>query len=137
MARHQASVRSSPPLQSATSSTTPPARPAKKADQKSVTQGLGTAALSCPSKSKKARLSSTASSIADTDGGKDSPLIIDADTEEEKLTEEQELEQLQTTWRSAVYGFFKTKVHIGYDQGHKFHFFQCAAQRCKGSGGVR
>ncbi|KAH9045980.1 hypothetical protein EDB84DRAFT_1265619, partial [Lactarius hengduanensis] len=46
-------------------------------------------------------------------------------------------EQLQSTWRSAVYGFFKTKVHIGYDQGRKFHFFRCAAQRCKGSGGVR
>ncbi|KAI0282629.1 hypothetical protein BC826DRAFT_896543, partial [Russula brevipes] len=46
-------------------------------------------------------------------------------------------ERLQSTWRSAVYGFFKTRVSIGYDQGCKFHFFRCASNKCKGTGGVR
>ena len=42
-------------------------------------------------------------------------------------------------WRSSVYGFFKAKVSIGYDEGQKFHFFKCASKNCKGKGhkGVR
>ncbi|KAH8977950.1 hypothetical protein EDB86DRAFT_2816556, partial [Lactarius hatsudake] len=40
-------------------------------------------------------------------------------------------EQLRLTWCSLAYGFFKTKVEIGYDNGHKFHLFKCAAKRCK------
>jgi hypothetical protein len=39
---------------------------------------------------------------------------------------------LRANWRSAVYGFFKPKILIGYDNGRKYHFFQCAAKRCKG-----
>jgi hypothetical protein len=47
------------------------------------------------------------------------------------------IERLKKTWRSAVYGFFKNKVVIGYEDGRKYHFFECAAIRCKGKGGVR
>jgi hypothetical protein len=36
-----------------------------------------------------------------------------------------------------VYGFFKSKVKIGHESGRKYHYFHCAAKRCKGSGGVR
>lgn len=46
-------------------------------------------------------------------------------------------ERLQKHWRSAVYGFFKATVDIGYEDGHKFHQFQCAASKCKGNGKVR
>ena len=37
-------------------------------------------------------------------------------------------------WRSSIYGFFKAKVSIGYDEGQKFHFFKCAFKNCKGKG---
>lgn len=47
------------------------------------------------------------------------------------------LERLQKTWRSAVYGFFKTKVDVGYEDGRKFHIFHCAATKCKSKGTVR
>lgn len=47
------------------------------------------------------------------------------------------LERLQTAWRSAVYTFFKRNVKIGFDNGRKYHFFTCAARKCKGTGGVR
>jgi hypothetical protein len=48
-------------------------------------------------------------------------------------------ERLQKNWRSAVYGFFEAKVVIGYDEGRKYHFFKCAAKKCKSKGhkGVR
>lgn len=46
-------------------------------------------------------------------------------------------ERLQKTWRSAVYGFFKSTVDIGYEDGRKFHQFRCAAPKCKGNGKVR
>jgi len=42
------------------------------------------------------------------------------------------LERLKANWRSPVYGFFKPKILIDYDNGRKYHFFQCAAKRCKG-----
>lgn len=41
------------------------------------------------------------------------------------------------TWRSPVYGFFKSDVNIGIEGSRTFHFFKCAAKRCKGNGGVR
>lgn len=47
------------------------------------------------------------------------------------------VERLKKTWRSPVYGFFKNKVDIGYEEGRKYHFFKCATKRCKGKGGVR
>ena len=43
-------------------------------------------------------------------------------------------EHLKSIWRSSVYGFFKSKVLIQYENGRKFHLFQCA---CKGHGSVR
>jgi hypothetical protein len=47
-------------------------------------------------------------------------------------------ERLRCSWRSPAYGFFKTSVKIGYDdRGRKYHFFQCAAKKCKSNGGVR
>jgi hypothetical protein len=48
-------------------------------------------------------------------------------------------ERLQTGWRSAVYGFFEAKVTVGYDDHRKYHFFKCAAKKCKGKSqkGVR
>ena len=46
-------------------------------------------------------------------------------------------ERLKSTWRSSVYGFFKTKVLVQYEKGRKFHLFQCAAKKCKGHGSVR
>lgn len=46
-------------------------------------------------------------------------------------------ERLKSTWRSSVYGFFKSKVLIQYENGRKFHLFQCAAKKCKGHGSVR
>ena len=42
------------------------------------------------------------------------------------------LERLRANWHSPVYGFFKSKVVIDYDDSRKFHFFQCAAKCCKG-----
>jgi hypothetical protein len=42
---------------------------------------------------------------------------------------------LQKTWRSPVYGFFKSDIKIDTDNGRKFHFFKCAAKRCKVKGG--
>jgi hypothetical protein len=45
-------------------------------------------------------------------------------------------ERLSKGWRSAVYGFFKPDVKIGYDRGRKYHFFYCAAQKCQGMKGV-
>jgi len=79
---------------------------------------------------------------------------VDSDNEAEGEMDEQELgmslshylipfpliscaERLKSTWHSSVYGFFKSKVDIGYEGGRKFHYFRCAARRCKGSGGVR
>ncbi|KAF8874618.1 hypothetical protein BD779DRAFT_1450826 [Infundibulicybe gibba] len=47
------------------------------------------------------------------------------------------IEHLQTAWRSAVYTFFKRNIKIGFDNGRKYHFFICAARKCKGSGGIR
>jgi hypothetical protein len=41
------------------------------------------------------------------------------------------------TWRSPVYGFFKSDVTIGNEGSRTFHFFKCAAKHCKGPGGVR
>jgi len=43
------------------------------------------------------------------------------------------LERLKKTWRSSVYGFFKSKVEIGRENGRKFHLFRCAARKCKGN----
>ncbi|KAF8873433.1 hypothetical protein BD779DRAFT_1451904 [Infundibulicybe gibba] len=40
-------------------------------------------------------------------------------------------------WRSPVYAFFKRDVKIGFDNGRKYHFFTCAARKCKNHGGVR
>jgi hypothetical protein len=36
-----------------------------------------------------------------------------------------------------VYGFFKADVKVGYEGKHKYHYFTCAANKCKGKGGVR
>jgi len=44
-------------------------------------------------------------------------------------------ERLQKTWRSPVYGFFKTDIKIDSDNGRPYHFFKCAAKRCKVKGG--
>jgi hypothetical protein len=44
-------------------------------------------------------------------------------------------ERLKKTWRSPVYGFFKGDVKIGTEGSRTFHFFKCAAGRCKGKGG--
>jgi hypothetical protein len=43
---------------------------------------------------------------------------------------------LRKMWRSPVYGFFKVKVEIKYEDNRKYHYFKCAARRCKGKGGV-
>lgn len=45
--------------------------------------------------------------------------------------------RLKKTWRSPIYGFFKASIEIGYDNGRKYHYFKCAAKKCKTSGGVR
>ena len=49
------------------------------------------------------------------------------------------VECLQGGWRSPVYAFFQAEVSVGYDEGHKYHFFKCASGKCKGKGqkGVR
>ena len=46
-------------------------------------------------------------------------------------------ERLKETWRSPVYGFFRRNVEIGYQDGRKYHYFNCAAPKCKSNGGVR
>ena len=47
-------------------------------------------------------------------------------------------EWLKATWHSAIYDFFKPKATVGYDnKGRKYHYFRCAAQKCKLNGGVR
>ena len=44
----------------------------------------------------------------------------------------------EETWRSPVYGFFKSNVQIGIEGGQAYHFFECAAIHCKVKhGGVR
>lgn len=37
-----------------------------------------------------------------------------------------------------MYGFFKPEVTIGYDgeQRRKYHFFHCAAKKCRGQKGI-
>ena len=40
-------------------------------------------------------------------------------------------EELKLTWRSPLYGFFKSDVLIQYHEGRKVHFLQCAAAKCK------
>ena len=47
------------------------------------------------------------------------------------------VEHLKKTWHSPVYGFFKSKVEIGHENGRKYHYFKCAAKRCKGKRGIR
>jgi len=43
-------------------------------------------------------------------------------------------EHLQMNWHFPMYGFFKTKVVIGFNAGCKYHFFKCTAQKCRGKG---
>jgi hypothetical protein len=42
---------------------------------------------------------------------------------------------LKKTWRSPVYGFFKSDIKISTEGNRTFHFFKCAARRCKIKGG--
>jgi hypothetical protein len=45
---------------------------------------------------------------------------------------------LKRTWRSPIYSFFKDNVSIRYENGRRYHFFQCGARICKNPlGGVR
>ncbi|KIL63556.1 hypothetical protein M378DRAFT_79508, partial [Amanita muscaria Koide BX008] len=44
-------------------------------------------------------------------------------------------ERLQKTWRSPIYGFFKSDIKINTENNRTFHFFKCAATRCKVKGG--
>ena len=46
-------------------------------------------------------------------------------------------ECLKKTWCSSVYGFFKKNVEVKYENGCKFHLFQCAAKKCKANGVVQ
>ena len=48
-------------------------------------------------------------------------------------------ERLRVSWHSAVYLFFKSNVTIGYDNRRKYHFFPCAATKCRNKGlkGIR
>ena len=47
-------------------------------------------------------------------------------------------EAAKRTWRSPIYSFFKNDVVISHEGGRLFHFFPCAARRCKNdAGGVR
>ncbi|KAG6805793.1 hypothetical protein H0H92_013984 [Tricholoma furcatifolium] len=48
-----------------------------------------------------------------------------------------ELECLQATWRSPVYGFFKPEVKVVYDGKRKAHVFYCTAKKCKTTGYVK
>ncbi|KAH9962334.1 hypothetical protein BC827DRAFT_1110163, partial [Russula dissimulans] len=45
--------------------------------------------------------------------------------------------RLWKMWCSPVYGFFKVKVEIKYEDNCKYHYFKCAVRCCKGKGGVR
>jgi hypothetical protein len=45
-------------------------------------------------------------------------------------------ERLSKGWCSAVYGFFKPDVKVGYEGKRKYHFFCCAAKKCKGQKGI-
>ena len=47
------------------------------------------------------------------------------------------LEHLKKTWNSSIYGFFKAKVEVKYENEQKFHVFQCTAKKCKGNGVVQ
>ena len=47
------------------------------------------------------------------------------------------LEQLKARWHSPIYGFFKPKVTVRYNKGQKYHYFHCAAAKCKLNGSVR
>jgi hypothetical protein len=43
---------------------------------------------------------------------------------------------LKKGWCSAVYSFFKADIKVGYEGKHKYHYFACAANKCKEKGGV-
>jgi len=43
-------------------------------------------------------------------------------------------EHLQMNWHSPVYGFFETKVVIGFNASRKYHFFKCTTQKCREKG---
>ena len=45
-------------------------------------------------------------------------------------------ERLSKGWRSPVYGFFKPDIMIGYEGQQKFHYFHCAAKKCRGQKGI-
>ena len=50
------------------------------------------------------------------------------------------IEKLRKGWRSPIYSLFEPDVKIKYEGGRKYHFFVCAAKRCRHSGdeaGVR
>ena len=40
-------------------------------------------------------------------------------------------ENLKKTWRSPIYTFFKPDVTLQYHEGRPYHFFACAAEKCK------
>jgi hypothetical protein len=40
-------------------------------------------------------------------------------------------ERLSKGWHSAVYGFFKPDVKVGYEGKCKYHFFCCAVMKHK------
>ena len=47
-------------------------------------------------------------------------------------------ENLKKTWQSLIYTFFKPDITLQYHEGRPYHFFACAAEKCKLCvGGVR
>ena len=40
-------------------------------------------------------------------------------------------ENLKKTWWSPIYTFFKPDVTLQYHEGQPYHFFACAAEKCK------
>jgi hypothetical protein len=41
------------------------------------------------------------------------------------------LDNLEKTWRSPIYTFFKPEVTLQYHDGRPCHFFACATKKCK------
>jgi hypothetical protein len=58
-------------------------------------------------------------------------LVCNLTPADKKVTDLSCIEHLQATWCSPIYGFFKSELKISYKDGRKYHFFRCAANRCK------
>ncbi|KAJ7849526.1 hypothetical protein B0H14DRAFT_3452448 [Mycena olivaceomarginata] len=67
----------------------------------------------------------------DNDNTTDAPQSVGTPSVQE-FTEEEKLDEMKKKWTSPIYAFF-SDIKIGQeDDGRRYHFFKCAAVKCKG-----